>query len=141
MPCCPTARVTDPAGLRNADQLEVRPKGFQQDHRREIDRQRRGCAGWRCSEGPGCGAGGVFECGGATVKKAKRKPRWRHMRFRKGDVAHNLLAATQHYVKAKGGTAVVLGGIYIFREPGDLPARYKIAVGCLGRPPIKPEEK
>jgi hypothetical protein len=67
----------------------------------------------------------------------KKKGRMLHMRFRKNDPTHNLLAATQHWVKANGGAAIVIGGIGLMKEPFD-EFRYKIVVGCTGRPPIKP---
>lgn len=68
------------------------------------------------------------------LKKKKLAP----LRFRKNDPGHNLLAATQHWITANGGNAVVLGGIGLMREPLDA-LRYKIVVSCAGRPPVKPE--
>ena len=56
------------------------------------------------------------------------------MRFRKNDPAHNLLAATQHWVKANGGALVVIGGIGILREGEH---KFRVCVGCLGREPVK----
>ena len=56
------------------------------------------------------------------------------MRFRKNDPAHNLLAATQHWVKANGGVLVVIGGIRILHEGKH---KFKVCVGCLGRMPEK----
>lgn len=75
------------------------------------------------------------------MKKAKRKGRVLHMRFRKNDVAHNLLAAVQHYVKANGGSVLVIGGIYVIADTFDSESKFKIAVGCLGKRPVKPETK
>lgn len=69
---------------------------------------------------------------------AKKKGRMIHMRFRKNDPAHNLLAATQHWLKANGGKAIVLGGIGLMKEPLD-DLRYKIVISCMGRPPQKPD--
>jgi hypothetical protein len=68
---------------------------------------------------------------------AKKKGRAIHMRFRKNDPAHNLLAATQHWIKANGGSVVVIGGIGLMRKPFD-ELRYQIVVSCMGKPPIKP---
>lgn len=67
----------------------------------------------------------------------KKKARLVNLRFRKNDPAHNLLAATQHWVKANGGNTVVIGGIGLMKEPLD-DLRYKIVVSCVGRPPSKP---
>ncbi len=69
---------------------------------------------------------------------AKKKGRMIHMRFRKDDPAHNLLAATQHWIKANGGNVLVIGGIGLMKEPFD-DLRYKIVVNCSGRPPLKQE--
>lgn len=69
---------------------------------------------------------------------AKKKRRTIHMRFRKDDPAHNLLAATQHWVKANGGSVLVIGGIGLMKEPFD-ELRFKIVVGCMGRSPVKLE--
>ena len=68
----------------------------------------------------------------------KKGPKRIHLRFRKDDPAHNLLAATQHWVKANGGDIVVIGGIGLMKEPFD-EHRFKIVVGCTGKPPSKPE--
>ncbi len=68
----------------------------------------------------------------------KKKRRRIHLRFRKNDPGHNLLAATQHWVRANGGDIVVLGGIGLMREPFD-ELQYSIVVKCMGRPPAKPE--
>jgi hypothetical protein len=55
------------------------------------------------------------------------------MRFRKGDPAHNLLAATQHWVKANGGDLIVVGGIGLIHNWDE--HKFSVAVGCLGRKP------
>lgn len=57
------------------------------------------------------------------------------LRFRKGDHAHNLIAAAQRWLRANGGDALVMGGIGILTMPGDAEARFSITVGCLGRRP------
>ncbi len=69
------------------------------------------------------------------AKKVKRFPR---LRFRKNDPAHNLLAATQHWVQANGGEIIVGGGIGIMREG---PNKYRVCIGCLGREPSKSEKE
>jgi hypothetical protein len=64
----------------------------------------------------------------------RKKKRLTAMRFRKGDPAHNLLAATQHWVHANGGKLLVVGGIGLMSNNLD---RYKfsVVVGCMGRKP------
>jgi len=67
-----------------------------------------------------------------------KKRRAIRMRFRKNDPNHNLLAATQHWIKANGGDAIVIGGIGLMKEPLD-DLRYKIVIGAMGRAPQKSE--
>jgi hypothetical protein len=62
----------------------------------------------------------------------KGKHKWRWLRFRKGDHAHNLIVAAQRYIHANKGTAVVLGGIGIMHQ-GEF--RYSVVIGATGRPP------
>jgi hypothetical protein len=83
--------------------------------------------------------------GAASVTKT-RKRRWLWLRYRKGDVAHNLLVAAERYIHANGGTAVVLGGIKVIQmEPAGCQLTYNLAIGFLGKnldPPRKePEQK
>lgn len=78
-------------------------------------------------------------------KRKKRHTRWKVLRFRKGDHAHNLIVATQRWAHANGGTCVVIGGIGILDEhnpfvPGTT-GKYQICVGCLGQMPEKPKAK
>lgn len=74
-------------------------------------------------------------------KQSKRKPHFFiHMRFRKGDPEHNLLAATQHFVKARGGSVAMIGPIEI-QEWSDEFGKFHIAIKCLGRRPENPERK
>ncbi len=68
-----------------------------------------------------------------TAKK-KRKSRTIHLRFRRNDPTHNLIAATQHWIKANGGTAIVLGSIGIMRE-GEF--NYSVCMRATGRAPTK----
>jgi hypothetical protein len=63
-----------------------------------------------------------------------------HLRFRKNDPAHNLLAAAQHWLKSNGGDAIVIGGIDIISMPLDPPSKFRIAIGCLGKRPVRPAE-
>lgn len=66
--------------------------------------------------------------------KKKRKPRELVLRFRKNDPAHNLLAATQHWVMANGGSVIVIGGVDILPEGMN---KYRVCIGVLGREPKK----
>lgn len=63
---------------------------------------------------------------------AKRKERI--LRFRKNAPEHNLLAAVQHFVRANGGSIVVIGGIET-QDWGEGLGKFRIAVKCLGRKP------
>lgn len=60
------------------------------------------------------------------------------MRFRKSDPEHNLLAAVQHWVMARGGSVVVIGGIEV-QDWRDGVGKYRIAVRCLGQAPKRAE--
>lgn len=77
-----------------------------------------------------------------SVKKAKavkkRKAKWTWLRYRKGDLAHNVQVSVQKWIHANKGTAVVLGGIGIMDQGGG---RYQVCVGALGAIPQKPEKK
>ena len=66
----------------------------------------------------------------------KRKQKWRWLRYRKNDLAHNVQVAVQRWIHANKGTAVVLGGIGIMDEGGN---RYQVCVGAMGRLPEKPK--
>jgi hypothetical protein len=66
--------------------------------------------------------------------RKKRKARAIHLRFRKNDPTHNLIAATQHWIKANGGSAIVLGSIGIMCEGAF---KYSVCIGAMGRPPEK----
>lgn len=70
--------------------------------------------------------------------KKKRKPKWKWLRYRKGDLAHNFMVAAQRYIHGNGGTATILGPIQIIQMPGDNPAKFSLAMGCLGQRPTKP---
>lgn len=70
-----------------------------------------------------------------TKRRSRRKPKRIHLRFRKNDPAHNLQAAVQHWVKAKGGDIVLIGAIEVQQWPGEGVGNYRIAVRCMGRAP------
>lgn len=72
------------------------------------------------------------------AKPKKRKQKWKWLRYRKGDLAHNVQAAVQRWIHANKGAAVVLGGIGIMDEGGG---RYQVCVGALGLIPEKPKGK
>lgn len=72
-------------------------------------------------------------------KKTKRK--WTVMRFRRHDPDHNLIAAACHWLRARGGRAVVIGGVKIIEWPGDLPYKFDVAIGVTGRKPTRKETK
>ena len=59
------------------------------------------------------------------------------LRFRKKDPGHNVLAAVSRWVKANGGTILVIGGIGIM--PGEGAFQYYVTVQCMGQPPIRKE--
>lgn len=67
---------------------------------------------------------------------AKRKTTT--LRFRKNDPGHNVLAAVSRWVKANGGSTVVIGGIGIM--PGDRKFVYYVMVQCMGNEPIRKNE-
>lgn len=71
----------------------------------------------------------------------KRKSKFVRLRFRKGDTAHNLLTAVQHWVHEHGGTVIVGGGIEVQQWPGMGTANYRVAVRCMGKLPRGKDEK
>lgn len=80
----------------------------------------------------------------AKIKPKKRKQNWRWLRYRKNDLAHNVLCAVQRWIHANGGTAVVLGGIGLMDEhnpfiPGTK-GKYQVCVSALGVLPVKKEK-
>lgn len=77
-----------------------------------------------------------------TTTKKRRRQKWEWLRYRKGDVAHNLLVAAQRYIHAHKGTAVVLGDIKLIQMPSANPHCYELAVGFMGaRPELKKQER
>src|SRR5438132_1599153 len=66
-------------------------------------------------------------------KAVRRKASYTRLRFKKGDPAHNLLAATQHYVISLGGKVVIVGGIEIQNWPEDGPHSFRVGIHCTGR--------
>jgi hypothetical protein len=59
------------------------------------------------------------------------------MRFRKHDPAHNLLTAVAHWVREKGGSTLVIGGIEV-QDWDEGAYKFRVAVRCLGTKPPKP---
>ena len=70
------------------------------------------------------------------MSKKKRKS-WTWLRYRKNDLGHNVLVAVQRWIRANGGTAVVLGGIGLLDMGGEF--RYGVVVSATGRKPNKPK--
>lgn len=68
------------------------------------------------------------------MARKRKKPRLIHLRFRKNDPAHNLLAAVQHWVKAKGGALVLISTIEV-QDWKDGVGKFRVAVRCMGRAP------
>jgi hypothetical protein len=73
----------------------------------------------------------------AEKKKVKRKRKWTWLRYRKGDHAHNLFYAAQHWIHENGGTAVVLSGISLMDQGAG---RYQVCIGALGKMPEKKQK-
>lgn len=70
---------------------------------------------------------------------AKKPRKFPLLRFRKNDPEHNLLAATQRWVRANGGELLVTGGIGLIHNWDE--RKFHVTVGCLGRKPsIKSKE-
>lgn len=70
-----------------------------------------------------------------TKKKAsKRKSKWKWLRFRKNDHAHNLIVAAQRYIHGNKGSAVMLGGIGVMDRG---PYCYSLVVDVTGKKPEK----
>lgn len=80
-----------------------------------------------------------------TTKTKKRKQKWRWLRYRKGDHAHNLICAAQHWIHEHGGCAVVIGGIGILDEENPFleatKGKFQVCIGALGTKPTKFKEK
>jgi hypothetical protein len=65
---------------------------------------------------------------------AKKKP------AKKLDAATDrLYKAVDNYVRAKGGSLIVIGGIQIQEWPGDPAMVFQVAVKCMGRKPAYSE--
>lgn len=64
----------------------------------------------------------------------------RKMRFRKDDPDHNVLAAVSNFVKARGGTVLVVGGIEI-QDWQDGVGKFRVAVHCTGRAPRRTDAR
>lgn len=75
----------------------------------------------------------------AAKKKPRRKkklPSWRRSR----DPNDRLIVATDNWVKAKGGTAVVMGPVSIMKYPGEPEHKYYVVIHCSGTAPVKKQE-
>lgn len=57
------------------------------------------------------------------------------LRFRKNDAVHNVLVAVSRWVKANGGSTVVIGDIGIM-PAGDREFIYYVTVKCMGKQPV-----
>lgn len=51
-----------------------------------------------------------------------------------------LYKAVDFYVRAKGGSLVIVGGIQIQEWPGDPVGKFTVGVQCLGRKPEFPAQ-
>lgn len=63
--------------------------------------------------------------------------KWRTLRFRKNDPAHNVIAAVSRWIRANGGTDIVIGGIEVQQWPGESEFNYRVAVRVTGKAPEK----
>lgn len=77
----------------------------------------------------------------AKPKKKKRKQRWVVLRYRKNDPDHNIIVATQRWIHAHGGTAIVIGGVGILDEENPFVLgtkfKYQVCIGAMGQKPMK----
>lgn len=71
--------------------------------------------------------------------KKKRKRKWEWLRYHKNDLPHNMQVAAQRWIHANGGTAIVMGGVSLIELPGTRSGNYYVAIGCMGKRPVKPE--
>lgn len=71
----------------------------------------------------------------------KRKTKWTWLRYRDGDLAHNVQVAIQRWIHANGGTAVVMSGVQVITMPGDREFNYHVAIHCTGQLPVKKEKQ
>lgn len=75
------------------------------------------------------------------MPKKKKKPKLTTLRFRKNDADHNLLAAVQHWVKAHGGSLVLVGGAGILHYGSADELRFQVVINCLGKRPATIADK
>ena len=68
-----------------------------------------------------------------TLKK-KSKPKYLKITGR--DPTSQLYRAILRYVKSKGGSIMVIGGVQIEQWPGDGELKYVVGVRCMGRKPV-----
>jgi len=67
-----------------------------------------------------------------------KRRKFSSMRFRKNDPEHNVLVAVNRWVRSRGGSLMVIGGIET-QDYGEA-FKFKVAVSCLGRKPIPRKE-
>lgn len=75
----------------------------------------------------------------AAKKKPRRKknlPAWRMSR----DPNDRLIVAADNWVKAKGGTAAVMGPVSIMKFTGEPEHQYYVVIQCNGMAPVKKQE-
>ena len=70
------------------------------------------------------------------MKKKHRSHGLYRPRFRKNDHTHNMQVEVLRWVKANGGSAVVIGGVGLMQES---PFNYFVCVKCTGVKPEKPK--
>lgn len=59
-----------------------------------------------------------------------------------GDKTTDMLyEATRDYIKKKGGSVIVIGGIAIMKEPSDLKYNYSLVIRVTGKLPKLPKKK
>lgn len=66
-------------------------------------------------------------------KKKSKLPAWRRSR----DPNDRLIVAADNWVKAHGGSAVIMGPVSVMTFPGEREADYYVVVKCLGKRPVK----
>jgi hypothetical protein len=69
------------------------------------------------------------------AKPGQRKTRW--LRYRKGDLTHNVFVALQRWIHAHGGSAIVMGGVETIVIPGDPDFIYHVGLRVTGKKPVK----
>lgn len=75
--------------------------------------------------------------------KRRKKPTKKDLlkTMRGGDVTDRLYAAVSDYVENKGGDITVIGGVEIQEWPGESNYKFRVAIHCLGKKPIREQGK